>query len=151
MGMKVEFELSDHDLHEQVGYRVKEAVEARLEGVLEESVSELVQTRLRELTDEALRKEMDRVLAEGWRKTNSYGEPTGDVVTLKSWILQYLTKSDYGRTPMEKVFSDVMEREMKSETGAIFTEVKVKLRAMVDKEIATKLRAAVSEAIGAKP
>ncbi len=125
----------DYDLHEQINSAIREAVE--------EGVSE----RVKELTDERLALIVTEVLAEGWEVTDSYGRKTGTTRHVKDFILEYINDRDDYRNPLKRRFREAIDSELKSELGKLLEEVKTRLRKMIDKEIAAKLRGALTEAL----
>ena len=102
--------------------------------------------RLRSLTDEALRAAFDKALTEGWKKTDNYGQETGQVVTLKTRVLDILNPRESYNNPVAKVFEEQVGKALKGEMGKLLEEATAKLRAMVDDKIAEKMRGALKDA-----
>lgn len=144
--MKVEIEVNDGEVIEQVVAGVVDRMDAKFSDVLEERLSGIIETRLTKLTDERLSAEMEKVLANGWQLTDGYGRPTGEKLTLAAKVLAYITKGGY-HDPMDTIFRNHIEKAMQGEMGKLIKEATDKLRAALDESIAAKLREAVTKAL----
>jgi hypothetical protein len=144
VGIKIEVdgwdveEALDRACHHVIDNRVK-----ALENEVKEAVAAAVDEKIRSITEEMLRAEVTRLLTEGWPRTNQYGEHIrGEPLTLKSRCLEYLTTKDsYShRNIVEEIFKDEMHKALKGDLGKVISEATDKLRAMVDGQIAEKMR-----------
>lgn len=145
--MKIEIEVRDEEVVERVVMAVTDRIDAKFSDLLEERITDLLEERLKKLTDERITAQLDKVLSEGWRPTNSYGQPTGgEKLTLSTKVLGYLTSNSYDN-PLDRLLREHLERAMKGEMGKLIEEATAKLRAALDQSVAEKLRKAVTEVL----
>lgn len=149
MGIKIEVEgyEADKALDRAMELAVQQAVEMQREKLaeaVEDEIRGAVDAKLGAITEEMVRSEVARVLAEGWRKTNSYGEPFGQLQTLKGLILEKITgRSDsYSNSPtmIEKLAQEQIREALQKEFGKELEAAREKLRALVDGTISEKMR-----------
>jgi uncharacterized protein (DUF2267 family) len=134
----------------QNNYSLRKKADAAVTEAVETVVREAIESKMDALMDEQLRPEVARILAEGWSKTNSYGEPVGQRLTLRDRIATYLNGDGY-RKPLDEIFRSELERQLKTEAGKAFTEALNGLRGRVDSEFGARIQAAIKTAFGMKP
>ena len=115
-------------------------------------IRDVVEEEARVFAKEHLRELVAKMIADGWRATNNYGEPTGQTITLSSFVRETLFKRDSygGGSVLEKIAAEQIQQALKSEMGAVLKEATEKLRAMIDSTIAEKMRGALNDAIKSK-
>lgn len=130
-------------VEEQVHERVNEAVRGAIKGALEDAIGELVL--------EQLRPAVAALIAEGWQKTNDYGDPVGPRVGLKERVNEQLQKCDsYGsREPwVNKYVREAIEAELRGDLGKELTKAKEAIRGTVTGIVQQKLNETLAEALG---
>lgn len=97
---------------------------------------------------------VDEVLAEGWRKTDSYGNATGDRVDLKGRINEVITtkvRDGYSGpqyTLSEKLVADSVKEVMTSGLKHELEAARKSLRDQLDTAVTAKVAATIKEALG---
>lgn len=150
MSGTITIDLAGYDFDEMIERALGRAIQERLselDGEIHDRLKQAVDARFRELTDEALRAECAKILTEGWRKTDSYGSPTGETLTLSSRVRDYIAKGDGYNNPVQDAHKKAVDEALKGEMGGLIKEATEKLRGMLDKTIADKLRAVLSDAV----
>ena len=129
-----------HKLHEGVEEKVSERIDCA------------VQAAITGVGEAIIREAITSAIADGWSKTNQYGEPTGQSITLKQRISDMLESRSYcdRERHIDKVVKDEVEKVLRGELGAEITEVRKKARAMLDGALNEKLAAALREGLGLK-
>jgi hypothetical protein len=144
---KIEIEVSLERIENEIASRVKGELDDSFARRVDVRLDQMLEERLRQLTDARLAAALDKALAEGWVKTDGYGRAKNEnPTTLKTIVLEYLTKGDY-QSPLDRIFREVVDKALTGELFKLLEEAKAKLRLMLDKTIADKLRAVVTEAI----
>lgn len=90
----VTFSLPGHYVDHLISQAVTSAVESAIEAHVKEAVTTRVTTLVDAISRDRIKNEIDRAMAEGWPTTNSYGERTGVVKTLKDRIGEVLNHQD---------------------------------------------------------
>ena len=129
---------------------------------LEDRVQEAVEARVRKLElagiDAAIRDQVAdqvrEVIASGWPTTNSYGEPTGKVTTLKERIVSVLTErqgANYGHTNeslVEKLVREAVAGELGKALKVELDRAQAEIRAAVDGLIKERLAETLRASLG---
>jgi hypothetical protein len=150
-------------IEDRVAQLLADRFEKDLSGKIADLVHAHVQTALQEVTTAALQAEVDKVIAEGWHKTGSYGE-RGPHVTFADRINEHLFgKADsYGsKTRLDKALEEALERGLHGTPnragfrsgGAlqpIIDDAQKRFRELVDNTMTEKLQQTMREALGLK-
>jgi hypothetical protein len=96
---------------------------------------------------------VEKVMAEGWQKTDNYGSPSGPPVTLKDRVSEMLRAKDrYGNgtgTPyLDTKVAEEVNKVLNGELGKAIEEAKKKVRDTLDSAVMTKLQQALKEGLG---
>lgn len=149
--MKIEIENLDEfrkSLIEQAAYLIfersgLEAIEERVREIAEERVKD----KLDEIAESALAPLVAEVIATGWPRTNSYGEPVGNRIGVRERIGELLGvgRRD-GRSGdwLDQRLHEALNGEFKKEIEA----ARAKFRAALDEALTAKLRDTLREALG---
>ncbi|MFI9507201.1 hypothetical protein [Nocardia sp. NPDC052566] len=131
---------------------------------LREEMKSVVRKVIAEIARDRAATIVDDVLTAGFRKTNSYGEPVGDPVTLRELVVAEVsnqltrqvdesgrTPDGYGRTRMSYVqyvartaAAEALRGELGAAAAAAVDEVKAGVTAMVAEELGKKIVRAVT-------
>ena len=134
----------------QIGKRLK----AYLDEKIEEAVRSMVEAALDGAIKARIAEEVDRVLADGWVKTDEYGHPDvrAGKVTLKDRVNQALTRtanSSYDRrTQVDQLAADAIDRALKGPFGQEIEAARAKFKAEIDGLVAAKLNETIKSALG---
>lgn len=128
----------------------------QLRKFLERKIEELAATVVRQGFDDAIRARInaavDVVLAEGWRKTNQYGEPTGTALDLKARVSELLTQhaDSYNREPslVTKRIDAVTGGFLDKEFRPIIDQAKATLKAKLDATVMETVAVTIKTALG---
>jgi hypothetical protein len=116
--------------------------------------------RVQDVTDEEIRAHVTGLLAEALngdlRRTNSYGEPTGEPTTLRSMIgeeaKKALTRStdgyNRGETVLQKLVREQVAQAMKTELSEAIKEERAKVVAAVRDKAGQIIAEAITAGIG---
>ncbi len=120
-----------------VAERTRRAVDAAVEKVTEERIAEAV----------------DKVLAEGWRKTNNWGEPTGPATNLRGRINEILHQNierDYRHkgARIDVIIGEAIEAALGKEFKPLLEAAAAKFKAALEGTIAAKLQETLKAALG---
>lgn len=136
-------------LTEHVGKEVREALDQKTLQIVRDEVKRLVDG----LTEERLRKDIDTYLEEGWQGTDTYGNPTGKVFTLRDRIRGVFdTRTDsYDRqTRVEKWVKDAVDYQLGKALAEELAAARTRLRAAFDEVLQAKFSTTIREALGLK-
>lgn len=104
--------------------------------------------------DEQVGAAVEKVLAEGFQPTNSYGEPSGQRKTISSFVLEYLSaKPDSYRRGDErwhKTADELVNNYLRTELEPHFAALKRRCTEALDNSVAGKIREAVIAGLGLK-
>jgi hypothetical protein len=112
---------------------------ATIDAKIEKSIKAAIEDRMKALADEALRPIVEGLVANGWPRTNSYGERNG-TITLQQRVTEVLFPNSNYDSPSQKIMREVLDKELKGELGALLTTVKLKLVEMLEGDILDRLR-----------
>jgi hypothetical protein len=118
--------------------------------------------RVQDITDEEIRNHVTALIADALngdlRRTNSYGEPTGEPTTLRSLIGEEaktaLTRStdgyNRGETVIGKLVREQVTQAMKAELAEAIKEERAKVVAAVHEQAGQIIAEAVTKGVGGK-
>jgi hypothetical protein len=129
------------ELRENIKKRIQEEADRRLEEWIKAILSDELSARVQA--------SIEAILTEGFHKTNGYGQPIGERLTVRDFVLDYLAKNDgYNNSSRkDRIVSAEMERQIKKEMDDY---ARPKLRAEIDKVIQSKFAESLREALGLK-
>lgn len=131
------------------GYRRTDKVRA----LLDEKMGEAVEARIFSVSLEALDAQVRETIAKGWQKTNEYGNPLGEPLTLSQLVIDILTKKEdsYQReTRLEKWTRESIEKALKEVFSKEIEKARVAFAAQVDGVLQAKLRDMLASSLGLK-
>jgi len=95
--------------------------------------------------------EVRQVIEEGWQKTDDYGTPKGETLTLKhrvSEILNARTDSYQRETRIEKMAREAIEKALDKVFKDEIEKARVAFRAQIDGVLQAKLRESLATSLG---
>ncbi len=139
-------------------------MERMLASFLQQQVSEETQKRIRdtvakqvdhcvgEITTNLLRAEVEAIVAEGWRETDTYGDATGRTITLRQRVAKTLDGRDqYSRERhLDKLFTETLNAALRKELAEELQAARTAFRAKVDAVLNAKLHEALRDSLGLK-
>lgn len=134
-------------------YRLRERAEEAVDSAIDKAVAAGVDDAMKRLAEEMLRPAIAEVIANGWQKTDSYGQPVGTRQTLAQRITEYLFEHDRysGRgTKIDVLFKEELDKALRSEAGREFTAALKSFAGKVDTELNNRILAAVRATLGLK-
>lgn len=158
---KLQVHISDYDLEHALDAAVHGAIEAHVGKAIESHVGELVaqaiNERVKSLTTEMLKAEVERVLTEGWAKTNEWGEKKGEVINLASTVRDAL-KSFTSENPhaynredkpslLHRTVIALANEAVKESLEPVIAEAKQQLQSQLDISIGKSLRLTLADAL----
>lgn len=128
-------------------FGLREMAREAVDKAVQEIVKEALADKIDSVMDDIVRPEIARMVAEGWAKTDQWGHPQGQRVTLTDRLRAYLDGDHYHK-PLDSVFKAELEKQLKTEAGKAFTAALSSLRAKVDEELNGRITKAFREALG---
>lgn len=148
--MKIEVEVDLQRVEESVVDGLIEKINDQISEVITDRVSSTIDARLEVLCDQTLQAGIDACIAKGWRRTNSYGEPIGDAVTLVDRIRDGLFK----HYTSERRTSDALDQAVRSVFESHFAneiaDARKRFRELVDKQLANHVQEILRRVVGIK-
>lgn len=138
---------------ERLSEQLEESVKAKLEKMAETAVELRTCELVDKLAHERIQKDIDAVLAEGWQKTDSWGNPMGKVTTLRERVRGFLDakEDDYHRTTrVEKWLAESVKGALADALKVELEDAKKRLRESFDEVIKAKLHETLRTALGVK-
>lgn len=139
-------------------YRDHSPLARQMKEALEQRIDELAAEQVRDCFDEIIKARIvaavDEVLAEGWRRTDEYGNPRGDKLDLKGRISEHLTKHQSGgygreaRTFVDELVHKTVESVFTRELQGELEKARKSLRAQLDAVVAGKVAETIKQALG---
>ena len=184
--MKIEIEIKTDDIVDQVarhmmGYVVQEngdvsydleedydpgttapkwkgkTVAELVKNIVAERTRRAVDAAVTEVTHARIREAVDQMLAEGWTKTNEWGETKGPRMDLKARIAEVLKESVESRHSynhkgprIDMIIKDAVKDAFDKEFAKEIEDAKSKLRTQVDAIVQAKLGEGLKTALGLK-
>jgi hypothetical protein len=129
-----------HQLHEQVEQKAAERIDLAIDHAV------------KRVGEDIIRDAIKTAIADGWPKTNQYGEPTGPTITLKTRISDMLeSRSGYDRERhIDKLVKTEVEEALRKEFAKEFEEARKRVRTLLDGALNEKLAQALREGLGLK-
>ena len=153
--MKIEVEGIDEErVVRQVATMLYEQLHETLEGTAEAAVQSAIRAgvdgALSRIVEEKLRPAVEAALAEGWQRTDKWGDLAGGRADLKTRIGELLEmRDDYHRVRrIDAIAKETIEEALKKDFGETIDKAKAAFKAQVDGVIQAKLREALSTALG---
>lgn len=143
-------------LHALLVERLETEIETLFNAKLAEVVEERVLAMVDKVAEGTVRPLVDEAIAEGWQKTNEYGEPRGPKQTLKERIAAMLTENvsrGYGsdaQTRAEKIASGIVEDVFRKEFANEIEAAKKKARGLFESKVQERLGEAIKQAFGVR-
>lgn len=137
--------------------RVDQSIRELVHGAVENSVSAAVADAVAELVSEISHKriasEVEKVFAEGWQKTDSYGSPSGARKSLKDRISDILNETDRyngGRRWLDELIQKHVTEVISKDFKADITAAREKFKAEVDATLTGVIKKAIADHFGIK-
>lgn len=131
---------------------------------LRKEMTPIVRDMVTEVARDRVAAVIDDVFAAGFRKTNRYGEPVGETITLREMVIEQVqgqlerrvdergnTPDGYGRGSMpfteymaRKAANEALRGELGEAATAAVEEVKAKVKAVVAEDLGAKIARAVA-------
>lgn len=135
---------------------IRQAITTEVEKAVERAVSDAVGGAVTALVEKIgqarIGKEIERVMAEGWPRTNSYGERTG-TATIKDRISEILNQQDrysgngrYIDETVKRQVQETLNKTLKADIDA----ARNKFKAEVDAVLTATIREALAKNLGLK-
>jgi hypothetical protein len=134
-------------------YRLQERVGEAVDKAVKKAITNGVDEGMQRLMEEQLRPAIAEVIANGWQKTDHYGQPQGPKQSLAQRITEFLFEKDRyngNGTTIDKVFKEELEKALKTEAGKAFADALASFKGKVDTEINGRIMTAVRSAMGLK-
>lgn len=149
----VSFNLSDVVVADYVQSAIERQVEAAIEHQVADAVREAVTGIVDGIGRERISKAVDQVLAEGWQKTNDYGERVGASITLKDRIGEILRAHDRysGRgSYIDERVKERVDNALNKDLKADIEAARNKFKTEVDAVLTATIREALAKNLGLK-
>jgi histone H3/H4 len=130
----------------------RNAMNAAVEKTLTRMIKKAAEERINAICDAEIHKAVGDMFANGWSKTDQYGNPKG-TVTVKQVVIDNLTSkgdSHYDKSFVQKSSAELFERLLKQEITPHVEAAKAQLKALLDKTVAESLKKALLEGAGLK-
>jgi hypothetical protein len=130
---------------------IAEQVRAHLQALVKKQVEDLVSETLKDTVRELATVEFKRMLGEGFRKTNSYGEPCGNRITFAERARELLfgnTNDGYRRGLAHEVTEAAIKQLFTPDVNELVAKAKTELKNALDEQVRTKIASAIRDAIG---
>ena len=137
---------------ERLSNLVEQQVRMQMSAKVKDSIDVHVAKIVEEVTRERIFREANALLEEGWKQTDSYGEPTGKVFTLRERVRGIFDGKDrngYDRlTMIEQWLKNAVERDL----AKVLTEetelVRKQLKAAFDDVVKAKFAETLRKSLG---
>lgn len=141
-------------VEERIAAAVQQQVEAAVEAHVGEAVREAVTALVDDISRKRVSDEIDKVLAEGWPITNSYGERSGcGSKSLKDRVGEILNARDQyssnGRF-IDKKVTDAVDQAIRKDFAADIKAARESFKTQVDGVLAAVVKKAVGDRLGIK-
>lgn len=136
--------------------RIEQSINDLVRGAVESQISEAVADAVSGLVEEVGRKriaaEVEKVLAEGWQTTDSYGSVTGGRKSLKDRVSELLSRRDSynSRSWMDELVKNQVQEALNKELKKDIDGAREKFKSEVDSVLTGVIKKAVSEHFGIK-
>jgi hypothetical protein len=138
-------------IERRIAELLREQARERLDELLTAEIERAVHVAVRTLTETLIAKEVQRVLEEGWTKTDEWGEPKKKLTT-RERINAYFSENVGGYnqkiTRLEKLTAELLDKQMRGDLGEVLKEAKAKFRAAIDGAMKVRLQTVLADALG---
>jgi hypothetical protein len=137
-------------VQERVAQLLVEQVDAHAREAIRERVDRLIEERLGDVTTERMRGVLEEIIADGWQRTNNYGEAVGPKLGFRERATKELfepTGCNRAR-PIDDLFRETLNAALNKELGEVIKQATAQFRALVDETLQGKLRDALKSALG---
>lgn len=116
-------------------------------------VADTVNKHVDEVALEHIRPAIEKVMSDGWYKTDYYGNPSGDKITLRKRIETFLTeeyKNGYGDKAgprIEKFVAEHVTQALKNDLSEQIEKARLSFREMVEEQIRQVLTKQLKETV----
>src|SRR3990167_1377571 len=148
----VSFNLSHVVAEDFIRTAIDREVEKAIEAAVADAVGEAVTALVDRIGQERIGREIERVMAEGWSRTNGYGERTG-TATIKDRISELLNAQDryssngrYIDETVKRMVQETLTKTLKADIDA----ARNKFKAEVDAVLTATIREALAKNLGLK-
>jgi hypothetical protein len=149
----VSFNISQHICADYVRSAIDSQVAKAIDSAVEDAVGEAVSALVEKIGRERIGKEIERVMAEGWSKTNQYGESTGVKLSIRDRIAMILNSRDsysgrdsYIDETVKRQVHETLNKDLKTDIQA----ARNKFKAEVDAVLTATIREALAKNLGLK-
>lgn len=123
----------EHRIAEFIANKVQAHVDEHMDGAIHNAAQRAVDKAVERFGEEVIRAAVVEAIAEGWQKTNTYGEPIrGEKVSLKERIAKLIEEpvGDYNRrqSRIEKLVGETVEATLRDEMKKELSEVRTAFR-----------------------
>ena len=139
-------------------YRTHSPLAEQMRSLIEEKISDIAEKAVRERFEEVARERItaavDAVLAEGWQRTDEFGNKIGEHVDLKGRISQIITEKrndGYNRpalTLAERLVKESVEKMFADKFGKEIEAAQKDMRKQLDAVVAGKFTETIKRALG---
>jgi len=139
-----------NQMAEQVAGKLYEELERLVRRRFDEQVDKQIDDLVAVVGADRIEAAVEKALAEGWPRTNTYGENVGERIGLKERIAEILFKpTGYDRkTYVDEVCAKTVEAVMRGELGKEIEAARDSLRKALNDAVKEKLATAVKGAFG---
>lgn len=140
--------------------RITDAVLTRVVKKFEDKLEKAIDTQLDAAVDAAVKRVVEgridamaeKVLEEGWTKTDEYGRPTGQKVTFAERVHGILCeRGTYERNGrIDRLVTELAERALNKEMKPEIDAAKLKVQELLNGTLSAKLLQAMKEGVGLK-
>lgn len=146
-------------VHDWLAQRIERAAEEKLDYKVEQAIHAAVKERLTEVIDaitkERVTKEIDATLEAGWTMTNTYGEPSGKVLTVRDRVRAAFDRKDGSysdsKSYVEKWIQEGVARSLETILKAEVEDARKRLRAAFDDVLKLKFADTMRKMLGVEP
>ena len=148
--MELKIEVSQKRIESEIVSRLLHGLEEKMAEAIEARVESACGDAVQAFTDARIAAEVERVISAGWNLTDSYGRPTGAAQTIGGLVLARITANEYGRSSITEAVQQCVNKHVAAEFEKLLGEVRAKLKAMLDEQVADKLIGALNDALKLK-
>lgn len=148
----ITFNLSHAVAEDHIRMAIDREVEKAIETAVADAVGDAVTKLVDRIGQERVGKEIERVMVEGWARTNGYGERTG-TATIKDRISEILNQQDcysgngrYIDETVKRQVNETLTKTLKADIDA----ARNKFKAEVDAVLTATIREALAKNLGLK-
>jgi hypothetical protein len=146
----VAFTVSAKQMEQAIKGQVANQVASAFKAFIDKRVSDTVSELVREIGRDQVDAQVRAILAEGWQKTDDYGQARGGRVSLRERVQEMFHKADRyeSRSMFERVIKEELDKALKGELGKELEAARAKIRSEVDQITRAKLNESLKAALG---